>query len=566
MPDRSPGRDAAGMTHPFRERIALLGCPSAPDQRWDAAAVARLRGLGFTGVQLNIAWGARPADEALNLEDVVDTPPALAGLAPNHPVPSRADAARRAERIAQLRERARLAKAGGLRPVFHFGAPYMGMYAVPMADWSKRLSRCLTDGTTPAFYAGLLRAFAAAHPDVDDLWLYTFDQDAWICSEFGSCPTCRGIPLHERLPGFVDLLARTWRECRPDGRLWWEPWELSAGQVLKCVERIDPATTGLALHSNIAEVQATLAVDRWLRNTCDLARRRGISVVVEHWLGGASEELEPLTCLSHPQITWRALRRIAEVPGVGGIKEYFGLRPDRPDPNLAATALFLAEPELSEDAAMHRIARDHGSDPEGLLRFWDLCSRGMEAYPWDLSWFGRELGRARPDHALSAAAIRGFCADSPSWRSTRGAVFMRIDNQPAHPWLLEDIQLRYEQAAGFWTQALETGRMIAASVIPAWRDGFTRGLDELDHCRRAARSYALHCRATNLCGLLREQLDDRLLAELARVLAESAANAPQAELDEARRMLAAEPVRFLATWFQPATPSYSRGAFTVLSA
>lgn len=554
------------MPHPFTDRIALLGCPVQPDPGWTPGSIARLRDLGFTAVQLNVAWGARPGDEPLNLEDVLDLPPALAALPPNHAVPQRAKAERHAQRIAQLRERAHVAKAGGLRTVFHFGAPYMGMYAVPMADWGKRLSRCLSDGRTPEYCAGLIRAFAAAHPDVDDLWVYTFDQDAWICSEFGTCPTCRGVSLHERLPAFVDLLARTWRACRPDGMLWWEPWELSAGQVYRCAERIDPAVTALALHSNIAEVQATLPVDRWLRNTCDLARRRGIRVVVEHWLGGASEELEPFTCLSHPQLTWRALARIGGVPGVNGIKEYFGLLPERCDPNLAATALFLAEPDLPEDVAMRRIAAGLSRDPAALVGFWDLCSQGMENFPWDLSWFIREVGRARPDHALSAAAIRGFCADSPSWRSTRGAVFMRIDNQPAHPWLLEDVQLRCERAATFWAQAHTAGLALADAVIPAWREGFVRGLAELDHCRRVALSYALHCRATNLCELLRGGDDSRLRVELDGVLAASAANAPQPELDEARRVLAADPARFLATWFLPATAGSGRGAFTVTSA
>jgi hypothetical protein len=553
------------MPHPFAQRIALLGCPSRPTIAWDAANLGRLRDLGFTGVQLNIAWGARPGDEALNLEDVVDTPAELADLTPNRVIATRAKTERRDDRISQLQQRASTAKAAGLRTVFHFGAPFMGLYTLPMRDWSGQLARCLTDGRTQQFYVGLLRAFADAHPDVDDLWLYTFDQDAWICSEFGSCTTCRGIPLHERLPGFVDLLSRTWRTCRPDGRVWWEPWELSAGQVYACVERLDPASTGLALHGNIAEAQATLPVDRWLRNTCDLAQRRGFPVVVEHFLGAASEELEPLIHLSHPQVTWRALRRISEVAGVGGIKEYFGLLPDQPDPNLAATSLFFTAPDLGEEAAMTRLAGQFASDPTSLVRFWDLCSQGMEAHPWDLSWFAREIGHARPDHALSAAIVRGFCADSPSWRSTRGAVFMRIDNQPTHPWLLEDIQLRCLRSASFWEEALVLGRTLVDTVIPAWRDGFARGLADLDHCRRVALSYAYHCRATNLANLLREADDPGQRTELAAVLAASAANAANPELDQARQLLDTDPQRFLATWLLP-TDGCSRGAFTVTSA
>lgn len=551
------------MPHSFDLRVALLGCPSHPAADWSPASLARLRELGFNAIQLNIAWGARPGDEALNLEDVV-TPPQAAVL--NRDITSRAMPERLAERADDLRRRARLAKQAGLRTIFHFGAPFIGMYTLPIAEWTAQLPHCLGDGRTQGFYVALLRAFAAAHPDVDDLWLYTFDQDAWICSEFGTCPRCRGVPLHERLPAFVDLLAATWRACRPEGRTWWEPWELSAGQVRHCVDRLTVGPVGLALHSNIAEVQATQPVDRWLMNTGDQARQRGIPVVLEHWLGGASEELEPLVHLAHPQVVWRALQRLRRVPGAVGIKEYYGLLPMRTDPNLAATGLFLAEPDLDEDAAMRRLAQGLGDDPAGLVAFWELCSRGMEAFPWDTSWFTREIGRARPDHALSAARIRGFCADSPSWRSTRGAIFMCIETRDNHPWLLEDVQLRCVSAAQLWGEAIAAGQRLLPGIVPTWRDGFARGLADLAHCQRVGLSYAYHCRATNLATLLRAGPDPRLERELAAVLAASAANAPGEEIAEAQRDFAADPQAFLRTWLLPPTKPSGRGPFTMTSA
>ena len=103
------------MPHPFEHRIALLGCPSRPAIAWDATNLNRLRELGFTGIQLNIAWGARPGDEALNLEDVVDTPAELDAYPPNQVIPTRAKAERRAERIGQLRQRASASSQGQKR-------------------------------------------------------------------------------------------------------------------------------------------------------------------------------------------------------------------------------------------------------------------------------------------------------------------------------------------------------------------------------------------------------------------------------------------------------------------
>jgi hypothetical protein len=96
-----------------------------------------------------------------------------------------------------------------------------------------------------------------------------------------------------------------------------------------CVEHVNPSGFGLMVHSNIAEVMSTLPVDRWLKNTAALAQERGIPVVVEYFLGAGSEELEPFVHLAHPLVILCALRAIAAVPGVVGIKEYYGLAPDR---------------------------------------------------------------------------------------------------------------------------------------------------------------------------------------------------------------------------------------------
>ncbi|NHB84354.1 hypothetical protein G7085_06380 [Tessaracoccus sp. HDW20] len=64
------------MHNTITERIAILGHPADPHAAgWGEGAMDRLRELGFTGVQVNIGWGARPADEPLNLEDVVRLAP-----------------------------------------------------------------------------------------------------------------------------------------------------------------------------------------------------------------------------------------------------------------------------------------------------------------------------------------------------------------------------------------------------------------------------------------------------------------------------------------------------------
>ena len=71
------------------ERVAVLGFPDSYTRfhshaaaPWSHQALRRVASLGFNAVQLNLAWGARPDDEPLNLEDVVELGPADASRLP----------------------------------------------------------------------------------------------------------------------------------------------------------------------------------------------------------------------------------------------------------------------------------------------------------------------------------------------------------------------------------------------------------------------------------------------------------------------------------------------------
>jgi len=106
-------------------KVAVLGNNSDPNVEWNAAHLAKLRSIGFNIIQLNLAWGWRPNDEPLNIEDVIDLPVDLQEKLPQV-VPLRSDPspAARALRRANLHRRIQLCHAAGLRAIFHFGAPY----------------------------------------------------------------------------------------------------------------------------------------------------------------------------------------------------------------------------------------------------------------------------------------------------------------------------------------------------------------------------------------------------------------------------------------------------------
>jgi hypothetical protein len=560
---------------PFAYRVGIMGCPPRPGVAWNPENLQRLKDLGFNTMQLNIAWGYRPADEPLTLEDVVELPQGFAHLQAEPAVPIRSERSPEActRRKSDLKARIQLCQAAGMRTIFHFGAPNNAFYDPNFVHYIKgQMARCLLDGKTQEYYERLLETFAAEYPGVDDILMYTYDQDAWLCNEFGTCPHCGGVPLHERVTPFVNRMAQAWKRLNPDGRLWWEPWELSAGQVLKCVESLDAGCAGLSLHANIAEAQATIVADRWFKNTAALARSRGIPVLGENYLGAASEEVEPYTHLAHPLVTWRMLESIRRAPGVVGIKEYYGLLPDQEDPNLRATGLFLADPRRSEEELLAELAKPYGAAAGEIARFWSLTSEGMELFPWDASWFMREIGRSDPAHAMSAAFLRGYCAETPSWLSTRDAIFMKVNNDEPNPWMLEDVQLRCELASVRFQEALEVGNAVLLYLEGALRESLLVNLDELCEFLRRARAYIYHIRASNLAGMMRallargEAVPQRMRDELLGVMQADQENMAQPEpLAQAIGLFQMDLAAFLNAWYAPAENVISKGYFSLTS-
>ena len=81
-----------------------------------------------------------------------------------------------------------------------------------------------------AYETGLLKEFISKFGDVDDILVYTYDQDAWQASQFQTNAASRGIPLHERLPKYLATLHEIWTKRPGEHRMWWEPWELSFRQ------------------------------------------------------------------------------------------------------------------------------------------------------------------------------------------------------------------------------------------------------------------------------------------------------------------------------------------------
>ncbi|MGO8745079.1 MAG: hypothetical protein ACLQNE_03730 [Thermoguttaceae bacterium] len=546
-----------------------------------------MKALGFTVIQVDVAW-TRPDDEILNIEDLVELSAEEQKAYPQ-PVPlrSKAGAQNLAARQKTLRKRIALVKEAGLRTLLLVGAPYNAH-----ARYGDNPPNCILDEKTIKRHVLMLENLAHVLPGLDDLQVYTYDVDAWLCSEFGNCPRCRGVPLHKRLVGFVNILSSTWRKLNPGARVWWEPWELSAGQSLSCIESLDPAGLGLVMHCNSAECMATMSVDRWVKNMGAIAKRRGIPVMVQYFLGGTSEETEPFF-LSHPLVTLRGLKAIAAIPGLTGIKEYYGLGPDRDDPNLRMTGLFFGNLAIGEEEALEELAKPYGAAGDAMIRFWRLAGEGMELFPWETTWFIREIGRSRVDHSLSAATLRGMDISTPTWRSSRHSTFLRIEPAyPPHPWMLEDVQLRCEAAARRMGEALRVGIPLQQNLPQEVSASFALNLLDLGRFQRRTLAYAYHLRETNLVTCLRAAKNDgqqavaqRITKELLAVMTADLQNvckekraklgdpnpAPAStagawpEMEATLNLAQRDLPKFLGTYFGDVPDKASKGAFSATS-
>jgi hypothetical protein len=483
-------------------RIAILGNP-VNQVPWTDEALQRLEATGFNEIQLNIAWGSRPFDEPLNLIDIVT-------------VPGEAELAGTVQRLEELRHRIALARAHHLRLLFQFGSPYMDHN--PYLGSDVRLPQRIDDVTFDSWYDirnpkvrehefALLREFRRQFPEVEDILIYTYDQDAWQTPEFQFNNFSYGIPIAERLPEYLRELHKIWTEGRA-GRVhvWWEPWELSAGEVYAILPKLPRKDFGLIIHANIAEAQLAQPVDVWFRNTARICRDLGLPVVAESFFASATEEIEPLS-IPAPRLVDEEYLAFTHVPGIVGIKEYYGIDTAAPDLDQELLGARVREPNRSTEELLSRITQRFGPAQAEVRAYLALLSDALQTYPWDASWYAREVGRASADHGWSAATVRGASWPTPAWESTRHARFMQTNSSQPHFWMLEDVQLRCKLAADILDEATQLApHLLSALATPAQRSEFERVQHDVEVFRRISRSYALHLRETNVAQLLRQDL------------------------------------------------------------
>ena len=113
--------------------IGIVGNPSVPDISWSDQQLNEIKALGVNMVQLSIAWGDKPVNEVLNLEDLDE------------------------EQREKFSFRIKQATKHGLRTLAHFGIPRMLNYT-PVRP------ACIMDPAIQKKYVDLLSDFMTSFP------------------------------------------------------------------------------------------------------------------------------------------------------------------------------------------------------------------------------------------------------------------------------------------------------------------------------------------------------------------------------------------------------------------
>lgn len=447
--------------------IGIVGNPSSPEIDWSDEQLQQIQALGVNMLQLSIAWGGKPADEVLNLEDLDET------------------------QRAKFAFRIRQAQKFGFATLAHFGVPRM-------LNYDPVRPACIMDPAVREKYAGLLGDFLTSFPEVNDILLYTYDQQAWLCSEYGPCPRCSGLPLHERLPQFLNHLKDAMQQHRPGAILWWKPWELTRGQTQMIVQNIDAAHFGLMLNPstsnevypfNDRSFKSDLGVKRLVRMAAD----RGIPVVGEfdHTLYKGLYLIADF----FPRIVHEQIQAWKEMEGVVGIKEYYGFAPSQFSVNAAMLQACIASPDAPLAQLLQQVAAPYGTEAAPLMiEAWEKVAQGVEAFPWDTTYLIGPMGLDRSNdgsHNWEPVAIPNSTWDTPIWQCNRRGNFMLTQDHKAHPWLFEDAGLRLEDAAALHFEAVRLFDQ-AIALGGSKTDDIRTQRDFIATTARALRGTSLH--------------------------------------------------------------------------
>ena len=449
-------------------KIGMVGNPIIPEVEWSDEQMEILKDIGFNTVQMNIAWDNRPKGEVLNLEHVE-------GLA--------------AEELAR---REAVLKKHGLKGLPHFGMPRIKVLGHEANITPYITPACISDEKVINEEVGKIVAFFKRYPTVKDVMIYTYDQHAWLCSEFGGCPLCAGVPLPERLSVFLGRVLSELKALDREITFWWQPWELSLGQILDTIDKIDSPNFGLMLNTSGLESYFHNFDNTWIKTIGDRASEKNIPIIGEIQATGSgvgTVELQRFPC---PTLVYRQISILDKLPTLVGIKEHFGIAFSRIGVNTLFLKEFFKNPEASLSELLESTAAYYGKQAAPyLIEAWKECEKGIDLLPYSFTYAYSNIACFKAKHDYHFPKVSCVHADTPAWESDRRCGFFLTHDQQYHPWALENAALLFKQSSAKFLKVKELYEK-ALSVCTERKDDLAEALSDVNVMYRANMGQYLH--------------------------------------------------------------------------
>jgi len=407
----------------FKYKGGMVGDPLLPEVAWDDSQIAQLKEMGMNFAQLNIAWDSRPQNEPLNLDDMTD------------------------ETVAVFRKRVDRLKSYGMKGMFHFGMPKVKVLCHNANITQYITPSCIMEEETFTVNIAMLKKLLLAFPEVCDYMFYTYDQHAWLCSEFGICPNCAGVPLDKRLPQFINRFKAAAAEVTPEFVFWWQPWELSLGQICETLGGIEPANFGLMLNTAGTESYFNNLDNHWIRCISVIAAEKNIPIIGEIQTAGSGVGAVPLHCFPCPTLVYRQISIVRRLPTFVGIKEHFGYPFSRISCNMLFCGEYLKDTEAPLGELLRRTAAHYGGGAaDYLTEAWTKAEQAYDFIPFRFTYLFSNIAGYSLKHDFDVPKVNSVYADTPAWESDRRVDFLNMHGVSYHPWALEDAAFRFKQS------------------------------------------------------------------------------------------------------------------------
>ncbi len=445
----------------FKYVGGMVGNPDLPTVEWNDEQLQILKDMGMNFAQLNIAWNGRPGNEPLNLDHLDDDMIKIFQY-----------------RVAQL-------KKFGMKGMPHFGMPRMLMSKHDGNITPYMTPACIMEEETTERNWAMMEKLMKACPEIDDYMIYTYDQHAWICSEFGSCPSCSGVPLDERLPGFINEFKRRMAKVNPNVMFWWQPWELSLGQIAEVLYKIEPDHFGLMINTAGSESYFNNLDNYWVRGIGAIAEERNIPIIGEIQTAGSGVGGVPLQRVSCPTLVRRQIEIVKKLPTFVGIKEHYGYAFEKYSSNMIFLTEYLKDVEADTDELLRRTAAHYTKDGvDDLVRAWKLSEVATDFIPFEFVYLYSNICGYSPKHGFDVPTVQGVHADTPAWESDRRAYFLITHDIEYHPWALENAALKFKQAALRFEKTVELMKN-ALKKAAGRKTDLKETIDDMDRLMRA---------------------------------------------------------------------------------